>query len=70
MKCNLNRFRFSFEDNTKQTVAVIIKALLTTIPELREFSVFPRERMMYEHVIPSLEQFCRDVGIEIQFGPK
>jgi hypothetical protein len=54
-----------------KSVDVIIKALLTTIKEFKEFSVFPRERFMYEDIVQSFEKiWLEKTGEEIQFGPK
>lgn len=58
------------ETKSRQTVDVIIKALLTTIKELKEFSVFPRERQIYEDVLSSFEKIWSDAGEEIRFGPR
>lgn len=60
-----------FDTNEIQCVDVIIKALLSTIKEFKEFSVFPRERFMYENVVSSFEQIWLERANEIvQFGPK
>lgn len=37
---------------------------------MKEFSVFTRERFMYEDIISSFEAIWRDVGEEIKFGPR
>ncbi|CRL03776.1 CLUMA_CG016261, isoform B [Clunio marinus] len=59
------------ETKEKKVVDVIIKALLTTIKEMKEFSVFPRERFVYENVLRSFEDIWLErVGEEIQFGPR
>lgn len=59
------------ETNENQSVDVIIKALLTTLKEFKEFSVFPRERFMYEDVVTSYEKiWLEKTGEVIQFGPK
>lgn len=44
------------ETKARESVDVIIKTLLTTIPELREYSVFQRERFVYENVLSSFEK--------------
>lgn len=55
----------------RKTVDAIIKALLSTIKELKEFSVFPRERFMYENVLTSYEKIWQEIaGEEILFAPK
>lgn len=58
------------ETNSIESVDVIIKALLTTIKEIKEFSVFPRERLIYEDVLSSFEQIWLEADEEISFGPK
>lgn len=55
----------------RTTVDVIVKALLSVIPELKEFSVFPRERFVYEDVLSSLEKIWLDrAGETVLFGPR
>jgi hypothetical protein len=57
--------------NETQCVDIIIKALLTTLKEFKEFSVFPRERFMYEDIIASFENIWRErANEEVCFGPK
>jgi hypothetical protein len=59
------------ESNQRQFVDVIIKALLSTLPELKEWSVFPRERFMYEEIIENFEKLLKEKAEEeIEFGPK
>lgn len=59
------------ETKAMESVDVIIKALLTTIQELKEFSVFPRERFVYENILTSFEKIWLDrSGEEVHFGPK
>lgn len=59
------------ETKLRQSVNVIIKALLSTVKEMKEFGVFPRERFMYENVLSSFEKIWLDrAGKEILFGPK
>lgn len=59
------------ESNQRQFVDVIVKALLSTLPELKEWSVFPRERFMYEEIVESFEESLREKAKEeIEFGPK
>lgn len=57
--------------NERQSIDVIIKALLTTMKEMKEYSVFPRERFVYENILDSFEKIWleRD-GEVVQFGPK
>lgn len=59
------------ESKERKSVDVIIKALLTTIKEMKEFSVFPRERFVYENVIQSFENIWMERASEkIKFGPR
>lgn len=59
------------ETKERQSVDVIIKALLSTMKELKEFSVFPRERFIYEDVLKSYETIWMErAGEEIKFGPR
>lgn len=55
---------------TNESVDVIVKVLLTTIPELKAFSVFPRERLVYEAVLSNFEKIWADAGEEVSLGPK
>jgi Ecdysteroid kinase-like family len=56
--------------NERKSVDIIIKALLSTLPEMKDFGVFPRERFMYENVLSSYEQICLETtGERIKFGP-
>jgi hypothetical protein len=58
------------ENAERQTVSVIIKALLSTMEELKKFSVFPRERFIYEDVVPSFEKIWLERANEVvKFGP-
>lgn len=59
------------ETKSRQSVDVIIKALLTTMKEMKEFSVFPRERFVYEKVLRNFEKIWLDrTGESILFGPQ
>lgn len=59
------------ESKERKAVDVIIKALLTTMKEFKEFGVFPRERFVYESVLSSFENiWLEQAGEAIQFGPK
>lgn len=59
------------ETNENVSVDIIIKALLSTMKEMKEFGVFPRERFMYENILRSFEDiWCERTGSEIQFAPK
>jgi hypothetical protein len=59
--------------DTKEKIFVnaIIKVLLTSMKEMKEFAVFEREILMYQEVIPSLEKIWKDAtGEDANFGPK
>lgn len=58
------------ETNEKVSVDFIIKALVSTLKEFKEFGVFPRERFMYENILKSFEDIWYERGKEIQFAPK
>ncbi len=59
------------ESKTRQSIDVIVKVLLSTMKEFKEFSVFPRERFVYENVLSSYEKIWFDrTGEKIQFGPR
>jgi hypothetical protein len=58
------------ETKTRQSVDVILKVLLSNLPEIKEYGIFPRERFVYERIIGSLEKMWLEVGEEIQFAPK
>lgn len=55
----------------RKTIDVIIKALLSTLPEMKEMGVFPRERFVYLNVLNSFEEIWLErAGKEIKFGPR
>src|SRR5690349_12902687 len=57
--------------NERKSVDVIIKALLSTMPEMKEFGVFPRERFVYENVLQSFEDiWVERAGEVVTFGPR
>lgn len=59
------------ETGERQSVDVVIKALLSVMEEIKKFSVFPRERFMYEEVIESLEKIWLERANEVvKFGPQ
>lgn len=59
------------ETKSRESIDVIVKALLSVMKELKEFSVFPRERFVYENVLSSYEKIWLDRGgEEILFGPR
>ncbi|KAG5675466.1 hypothetical protein PVAND_005368 [Polypedilum vanderplanki] len=59
------------ESKERKFVNVIIKALLITIEEMKEFAIFEREIVVYEKVIGSYEELLAEKTNEIvEFGPK
>jgi hypothetical protein len=61
------------ETGERKMVNVIIKALLTTVQQMKEFAVFEREILMYQDIIESFEKLWVDVTgeeKEVGFGPK
>jgi hypothetical protein len=55
----------------RQFVDVIIKAMLSTLPEIKQWSVFPREIFIYNDVISSFERIWKEKANEVVvFGPK
>lgn len=58
------------ETGEKQSVDVILKVLLTTMELMKKFSVFPRERFIYDDVIASFESIWSErAGETVKFGP-
>lgn len=56
----------------RKSVNVIIKALITmsTMEELKQFSVFSRERFVYEDLLPSFKKIWLERANEnVEFGP-
>lgn len=59
------------ETKERKSVDVIIKALLSVMPEMKEFGVFPRERFVYEDILASFEKIWFDrAGEVVKFGPR
>jgi hypothetical protein len=59
------------ESKERQFVDVIIKAMLSTVPEIKQWSVFPREIFIYNDVISSFERIWKEKANEVVvFGPK
>lgn len=59
------------ETKARQSIDVIVKALLSVMKEFKEFSVFPRERFVYENILSSYEKIWLDrAGETILFGPR
>lgn len=57
--------------NEKKLVDVIIKALISTMEELKEFAIFEREIVMYRDAISSFEDiYLEKTGENVNFGPK
>lgn len=51
------------------SLKVIIKAIITR-PEMKSFSVFAREKHVYEQTLPAMEQLWAEAGETIRFGPR
>ncbi|KAG5683603.1 hypothetical protein PVAND_012876 [Polypedilum vanderplanki] len=59
------------DNNERQSVDVILKVLLSTLEEFKKFSVFPRERFMYENIIASFEKIWIERANEkVEFAPR
>ncbi|EDS39361.1 n-twist [Culex quinquefasciatus] len=56
-------------DGTTKNLAVIIKAMIS-VPALKEFGVFTKEKFAYDTVLPKMEAEWAKAGTEIQFGPR
>uniref|UniRef100_A0A8D8IBY7 (northern house mosquito) hypothetical protein n=2 Tax=Culex pipiens TaxID=7175 RepID=A0A8D8IBY7_CULPI len=56
-------------DGTTKNLAVIIKAMIS-VPALKEFGVFTKEKFAYDTVLPTMEAEWAKAGTEIQFGPR
>lgn len=55
----------------RKSVDVVVKALITTVQEVKDFGVFPRERFVYEDVIVSFEKIWQERASEdVQFAPR
>lgn len=58
------------DSGERMFVDVVMKAMLSNIPEIKEWSVFPREILLYENVIASFEKIWLDANETVEFGPK
>ena len=59
------------ETKEKRMVDVIIKALIVTIEEMKEFAIFEREIVVYKDVIEDFEKtFLERANEIVEFGPK
>lgn len=59
------------ESKSRQSVDVIFKALLSELPEIKAFGIFPREMFAYKNVLNSFEKiWLEGAGEEIHFAPK
>lgn len=59
------------ETKFRQSVNVVFKALLSPNEAFKHMNMFPRERLMYEEILPSYEKMWLDrTGEEIKFGPR
>ncbi|KAG5675461.1 hypothetical protein PVAND_005363 [Polypedilum vanderplanki] len=60
-----------FENKERKFIDVIIKAMLSNLPEIKEWSVFPREIFIYDNIISNFESIWKEkANEEIVFGPK
>lgn len=60
-------------EGTEKTKNVMVKSMSTDETAnqmLVAMNVFPKEKEIYENVIPKLEELLKEIGEEIQFGPK
>lgn len=69
MNLTHRNFKIYSTDGNIITLGVIIKAIITR-PEMKQFSVFAREKHFYERTLPSMEQLWADAGETTQFGPR
>jgi hypothetical protein len=54
----------------RQFVDVIVKAMLSNLPEIKAWSVFPREIFIYNDILKSFEKIWRERANEVaDFGP-
>jgi len=59
------------ETKEKKLVDVIIKALIVTMEEMKEFAIFEREIVVYKDVIEDFENtFLERANEVVEFGPK
>ncbi|XP_055606180.1 uncharacterized protein LOC129754256 [Uranotaenia lowii] len=57
------------DDGSTKTLALIIKAMFTA-PEFKMFSVFIKEKLAYETLLPTVSKLWAQAGEQIQFGPR
>lgn len=61
----------STEDSDKpHSENFIVKAMIHSVPALKEFSIFPIEIEAYEQALPVMEGYWREIGQNVTFGPK
>lgn len=54
----------SIEDN------LIVKSLEHTNPMMLEAGIFAIEKVMYKDILPAFDKLWKEVGVDVQFGPK
>lgn len=66
--------QINYESNgVVKTKHVMVKSMSTdeTVSQmLGAMNVFPKEKEIYKNVIPRLEELLKNIGEDIQFGPK
>lgn len=48
----------------------IVKAMIHMVEAFKEFSIFPIEIEAYEQALPAFENYWREIGQPVVFGPK
>ncbi|XP_055549835.1 uncharacterized protein LOC129732728 [Wyeomyia smithii] len=56
------------EDGTVKNLRLILKAMISN-PDLKQFSVFVKEKTAYEQLLPTLEKLWAATGTSVSFGP-
>ncbi|GAB0088768.1 hypothetical protein DMENIID0001_032320 [Sergentomyia squamirostris] len=60
----------TFDGGEAQSDNFIVKAMIHMTEAFKDFSVFPIEIEAYEQALPAMEGFWREIGQEVEFGPK
>lgn len=50
--------------------SLIIKSMENTNALVKDYGIFKIEAHMYEIVLPAFSEYFRNVGVDIEFGPK
>lgn len=65
---------YELSGNKNGSISFIVKILKPTAfvskNMIDSIQAFPKERMMYENIVPEFERILRDAGEEVVFGPK